>query len=200
MLKAAGKVVSWRSIYTARAKLALVPPTPPQPPPPVPLAVVPSGIPGVAHRPARRGVGGPAVPLFGPGSLPRFVPPGPAPGDALEHAGEVDAEGTPLEVARQLLAKATNALHKLDADSPRRNPAATECRNLAKMIAALEKQAGEKETPESIERRRRQADHETRREILQYVEQAEARAAEPRPGAPHGVCVTCGAARAEAEA
>jgi hypothetical protein len=58
---------------------------------------------------------------------------------------------------------------------------------LAKGIDALESRLAEKETPEDAERRRRAEDGETRKEMLQYVEQAEREADE------RGVCVTCGA-------
>lgn len=120
--------------------------------------------------------------------------------DEDEPVGAINPEGTPLEVMRSLLASITDTIARLPPDSPRLNPARAEARALTKAIAALEKEQAAKETPEEAERRRRREDAETRIEIERYVAQAEAEAARARDGAPHGVCVTCGAPRAAPEA
>lgn len=169
-LRAAGRPISRATISAAIAKSSSTPTPAPRSPPSDPSPASPSRL----RAPARD-----------------------AADDDHDRVGDIDAAGTPLEVARALLTKATRNLDRLAADSPRRNPAATEARNLTKLVAHLEKQAGEKETPEAVERRRREEDHDTRNAIELYIVQAEARAAAPRPGAPFGVCIHCSAPRAE---
>jgi hypothetical protein len=136
-----------------------------------------------------------------PGS-PRKPPPAPTPAPAptvppkmpppalppVVGTTPIDAEGTPLEIARSLLESLVDSIMTLEADSPRLNQARAEARQNVKLIALLEREAASKETPEDVERRRRREDGETRREIEQYVAQAEREAEE------QGLCVHCGQA------
>ena len=190
-MTAAGRRISWRTIYNAQtdgraAALAAAAP-------------LPSSGPTqklVAYRPAARPMPGPfQASASAPGSGA-----GATADDDEESAGGIDAAGTPLAVMRGLLASASRTIRQLPPDSPRLNPARAEARALAKGIDALESRQAALETPEEAERRRRADDGETRAAILRHVERAEAEAAAPRLGAPHGVCVTCGAPRAEAGA
>ena len=104
----------------------------------------------------------------------------------------IDATGTPLEILRSLLANAKSAIAAIPSDSPRLNGARSAALAITKAIAGLERASKEAETPEEVERRRRREDGARRLEVERYVAQAEREAARPRPGAPHGVCVTCG--------
>ena len=106
-------------------------------------------------------------------------------GEQLAPLPQIDAEGDPLAIMRALLASATHTIANLLPDSPRLNPARAEARALAKGIAALERERAAIETPEELERRRRREDGETRREIEQYVVQAE------REASAAGVCLWC---------
>lgn len=106
---------------------------------------------------------------------------------------KIDPNADPLTIARGLLQKHVLDMAELEADSPRLNQAKGEARQLTKLIQALEASAAKEESPEEAERRLRREDGETRREMEVYVLQAETEATRPREGAPHGVCVTCGA-------
>ena len=103
----------------------------------------------------------------------------------------MDAEGTPLEVMRALLADVGRSLLRLDVDSPKRGPLVGRGRELAKAISGLEAEHAKKETPEESTARKRREDNETRKALERYVLQAELEAAQPREGAPFGVCVHC---------
>jgi hypothetical protein len=181
LMQAAGKRIGWRVIYKAKTDgraEALGPP--PEAPPAQTL---------VPYRPASRPTPTPPQPP-GSGSRAAGASGSGSSSDLPPDAGaELDADGTPLEVMRGLLASATKAVKTLDPASPRMNQARTEARALAKAIDALESRLAAQETPEDAERRRRAEDGETRKEMTQYVEQAEAEA-EAR-----GVCVTCGVAK-----
>ena len=115
----------------------------------------------------------------------RLAPPAPAPTPPV-NALSIDVEGTPLELARSLIARASADLGAMAADSPRRNPAIAQLRGLTRMLADLERASAAKETPEEVERRRRREDGETLKMILWSVERAEKEAAK------RGVCIHCG--------
>lgn len=104
---------------------------------------------------------------------------------------EIDPEADPLTIARGLLQRHVEDMGALKADSPRLNQAKGEARQLTKLIQAIERQVAKEETPAQAEERKRREDGETRREMLEYVEQAEREAARPREDAPFGVCVRC---------
>jgi DNA repair exonuclease SbcCD ATPase subunit len=66
-----------------------------------------------------------------------------------------------------------------------------EMRQVAKLIAALEKERAGEETEDERERRRRREDGETVKALTQYADQAIAFSLKPSADAPHGRCPTC---------
>lgn len=113
---------------------------------------------------------------------------------------ELDTEGNPLMMARQLYEHTAKTIASLDTRSPRLNPARTEARALLKLINALEKNKQAEETPNEAARRLRREDGETRKRVMQYVERYESTAQEPREDAPHGSCVHCESPLSEEQA
>lgn len=97
----------------------------------------------------------------------------------------IDPDEDPLVIARKLLARNTRSIERLPADSPRLNPARAESRALLKLISALERERAREETPEQAAERKRRDDGDTRKEIEQYVSQAE------RKAIAEGVCLWC---------
>lgn len=175
-MRLAGKSISWRTIYNAQTdgRAAALASSPPAASPPAAQKLV-------AYRPSPRA-----------GAPPSQASPAPSDADDEESAApDINAGGTPLEVMRALLAAATKTIRKLPADSARLGPRLAEARALAKGIEAIESKLAAVETPEEAERRRRAEDGETRKEIERHVLRAEAEAAAPRLGAPHGTCITC---------
>lgn len=162
---------------------------------PAPLPAVP---PPTAPAPRRRAAAKPKAPTpRAPASEPVAPPPGVAAGFSPAPATPpIDVDGDPLDIARAMLAANMAQVANLAIDSPRLNPARAEGRALLKLVAALEEARGKVETPEEAERRRRREDAETRKRIERYLLEYEADAAQPREGAPFGVCLHCGAPRA----
>ena len=110
---------------------------------------------------------------------------------AKPSAVQVDLSASPLDTLRMLLAQTIGSINELPVDSPRLNPARLQARQIATAIAQLERLEGQKETAEQAKDRERKANAETRKMLLQYVEQAE------KEAELLGVCAHCGQRKAE---
>lgn len=119
---------------------------------------------------------------------PETGPPGPG---TLPDLDALDPEADLLVYTRLWLAHLDRWIDGLEPTSPRRNPAEALRLKLINTIKGLEKDRAAVETPEQIAERKRRADGSTVTEIERYVVAAEKAAAEPREGAPHGVCIHC---------
>lgn len=106
-------------------------------------------------------------------------------------AGTIDATGSPLSIAREMLEGLSLALVGLATDEPAYVRLSAEARQCTKLIAALEREAAGEETAEELARRRRREDGATRREIEKYVDQQLAISLRPTAEAPCGKCPTC---------
>ena len=134
-------------------------------------ALAGKGVPAAPKPPA-------ATPVLRP-------PPSPPPGSQGPPRAPIDANGDPLAFARGLRRALADVMAELDPDSGPYVKLSAEARQVNRQIAALEAARAGEETPEEAERRRRREDGEVRREMLQYVEQAE------RQAARLGICPHC---------
>lgn len=122
-------------------------------------------------------------------SPPPAAPPPPLP--LLAYASGIDADGTPIDIARGMLRAITTTMAGLDRESGPYAKLSAEARQCTKLIAALESAEAGKETPEEADRRRRREDGETVLAVSRYVDQALALSLRPTEMAPHGSCPTC---------
>jgi hypothetical protein len=103
----------------------------------------------------------------------------------------IDADGTPLEIARGMARAIAGQMAEMAKDSGPYAKLSGELRQVTKLIAALERDAAGDETPAEREARLRREDGETATMIDRYVAQALAEALRVTEQAPHGRCPTC---------
>jgi hypothetical protein len=126
-----------------------------------------------------------------PAKVKRAAAPAERPPSPPPPPGAIDATGTPLQIARAMLASLTSGMADLDADSPAYVRLSAEGRQCAKLIAALEREEAGKETAEEAVKRQRRESAATRKAIERYTNQALAIALRQTAEAPHGQCPTC---------
>lgn len=113
--------------------------------------------------------------------------PNPPPSQPEEEQVEpIDANGSPIEVLRALLAVTAGALAKLPPKSPRYNQVSTRMLAITNAIRKIEREDAKAESPEEAERRRRRESGATVERFELYVQQYEDEARAK------GVCEKCG--------